>query len=107
MNLLLNAVQATDKKNSWIRVNARLDRSFETYLIVEIIDNGCGMEKKIREKIFEPFFTTKGSESGAGLGLFVSKILVEGLGGSIEVESRPGKGSTFRVILRCGATANQ
>jgi C4-dicarboxylate-specific signal transduction histidine kinase len=107
VNLLLNAVQATDKKNSCIRVNARQDRSFETCLIVEIIDNGCGMEKKIREKIFEPFFTTKGSESGAGLGLFVSKILVEGLGGSIEVESRPGKGSTFRVILRCGARANQ
>jgi signal transduction histidine kinase len=64
------------------------------------------MEEEIREKIFEPFFTTKGPESGAGLGLFVSKILVEGLSGSIEVESRPGKGSTFGVILRCQANTN-
>jgi signal transduction histidine kinase len=65
------------------------------------------MEEEIREKIFEPFFTTKGSESGAGLGLFVSKIIVEGLGGSIEVESRHGKGSSFRVLLRCKAKVNK
>ena len=107
VNLLINAIQATDKKNSWIRIDARQDRSLQSHLIVEISDNGCGMEEEIREKIFEPFFTTKGSESGAGLGLFVSKILVEGLGGSIEVESRPGKGSTFRVLFRCKAEANK
>ena len=106
VNLLINAVQATDKKNSWIKIDARQDRSLHSHLIVEISDNGCGMEEEIREKIFEPFFTTKGPESGAGLGLFVSKILVEGLSGSIEVESRPGKGSTFGVILRCQANTN-
>ena len=101
VNLLINAVQATDKKNSWIKINARHVRSLQSHLIVEISDNGCGMVKEIREKIFEPFFTTKKSKSSAGLGLFVSKILVEGLGGSIKVHSRPGKGSTFSIILPC------
>jgi C4-dicarboxylate-specific signal transduction histidine kinase len=101
VNLLINAVQATDKRNSWIRINARHVRSLQSHLIVEISDNGCGMVEEIREKIFEPFFTTKKSKRSAGLGLFVSKILVEGLGGSIKVKSRPGKGSTFSIILRC------
>jgi signal transduction histidine kinase len=61
-------------------------------------DNGCGMSEKIKKKIFEPFFTTKAS-MGTGLGLYVCNFLIASLGGSIDVESEPGKGSLFRVVL--------
>ena len=51
------------------------------------------------QKIFDPFFTTKSDAGGTGLGLYVTHNLVESLKGRIEVESEPGKGSIFRVIL--------
>jgi signal transduction histidine kinase len=106
VNLLINATQAMNKQDSWIKISAKQDRSIQSHLIIEISDNGCGMDEEIKGKIFEPFFTTKAFENSAGLGLFVCNILVQGLGGSIEVESRPGKGSTFRVILRCEQETN-
>jgi signal transduction histidine kinase len=67
--------------------------------VIEVSDNGCGMDEKTMEKIFDPFFTTKSSMMGTGLGLHVCRNLVERLGGYIEVESKPGEGSTFRVVL--------
>jgi two-component system, NtrC family, sensor histidine kinase HydH len=60
-------------------------------------DQGPGIPVEARREIFEPFFTTKGT--GTGLGLPISKKIIEGHGGSIEVESEPGKGATFRVRL--------
>jgi len=57
------------------------------------------MDEKIRGKIFEPFFTTKEEIKGRGLGLFVSKNLIEKLNGHISVESIAGRGSTFRLDL--------
>ncbi len=105
VNLLINAVQATNGQNSWVRIDAKQRNGLQGQVIVEISDNGCGIDEEIKGKIFEPFFTTKVSGTGAGLGLFVSKILVEGLGGSLEVESRLGEGSTFGVILRCEVKA--
>ncbi|MCK4471759.1 MAG: hypothetical protein KAW49_08230, partial [Anaerolineae bacterium] len=64
---------------------------------ISITDTGCGISEENIEKIFEPLFTTKAK--GIGLGLAVSKNLVEGNGGNIEVESEMGKGSTFTVGL--------
>ena len=57
------------------------------------------MDEKVMDKIFDPFFTTKPPSSGTGLGLYVSYTLVDALGGKIEVDSEPGKGSTFRIVL--------
>ena len=71
----------------------------EEALCIEVSDNGCGMDEVTREKAFEPLFTTKSPSDGFGLGLFVCKNILEGLGGSIEVESRPDEGTTFRVLL--------
>ena len=55
--------------------------------------------KRSRRKIFDPFFTTMSTAEGTGLGLYICHNLIQGLGGRIEVESEPGKGSRFMVIL--------
>jgi two-component system NtrC family sensor kinase len=80
-------------------ITARQANSLRSHLIIEVSDNGCGMNEKITGKIFEPFFTTKEEIKGSGLGLFVSKNLIEGLDGHISVESIAGRGSTFRLDL--------
>jgi signal transduction histidine kinase len=99
VNLLINAAQAVDGEDSWIMLSAKLGNTLQDHLIIEVSDNGCGMDEETREKIFDPFYTTKEDMKGSGLGLFVSKNLIEDLGGLIEVESKVGKGSTFRVTL--------
>jgi signal transduction histidine kinase len=80
-------------------LSVNLGNTQQDYLIIEVSDNGCGMDEKTREKIFDPFFTTKRGTKGSGLGLFVSKNLIEDLDGLIEAESKVGKGSTLRVTL--------
>jgi len=103
VNFLINAAQAADKKDSWVKLSVKQEKGiWRDHFIIEVSDNGCGMDIATREKIFDPFFTTKASGEGTGLGLFVTDSLVEVLGACIEVESNPGKGSTFKVILHKG-----
>ncbi len=71
----------------------------EEVLAVEIKDTGEGIPPSIRDRIFEPFFTTKGDKGGTGLGLALCRMLLSEMGGRIEVESRPGRGTLFRVLL--------
>jgi signal transduction histidine kinase len=99
VNLLINAAQAADKEVCWVRLSVKQGNSCRDHVVIEVSDNGCGMDEEIRGKLFEPFFSTKRLKSGTGLGLFVSHNLIKELGGRIEVESEPGRGSTFRVIL--------
>jgi putative PEP-CTERM system histidine kinase len=93
-NLILNANEATEdgaeilistgQKDGWVTLSVR--------------DSGCGMTKEFMERsLFTPFKTTK--KNGMGIGLFHSKMIVEAHGGRIEVESEPGSGTTFRVML--------
>ncbi|HYA13477.1 MAG TPA: PAS domain S-box protein [Syntrophales bacterium] len=98
INLLINAAQASDKEDSWIRLRVATGDKYPNRHVIEVSDNGYGMDEKIKEKIFDPFFTTKASV-GTGMGLYVCNTMVTGLGGHIEVESKPGRGSTFRVVL--------
>jgi len=100
VNLLLNAAKAVDNENSWVMVSAKLGNTQQDGLIIEVSDNGRGMDEKTREMIFDPFFTTRVQDDGSGLGLFVSKNLIEKMGGRIEVESNRGVGSTFRIVLQ-------
>ncbi len=99
INLLINAAHAADKPESMLRVSARSGNSWQDKLILEVADNGCGMDARTRGRIFEPFFTTKHDGTGTGLGLYVSKNLIEEMGGKIEVESQPGAGTVFRLHL--------
>ena len=102
INLLINAAQAFEKPldgNSIVHLIVSLDNSRENRLIIEVSDNGGGMDERTLEKIFTPFFTTKSSEGGIGLGLYIVQNLIEKMGGCIEVESKLGSGSNFRIIL--------
>ncbi len=99
LNLLVNAIQAVDKKDSWIKLIVSVVDGRQDQLCIEVSDNGCGMDEETRLKIFDPFFTTKSQVDGTGLGLYVCHTMVERLKARIEVESEPGKGSSFKLIL--------
>jgi len=97
-NIIRNAAQAIKGSGEiWVRVSkARGGVS------VDIRDTGEGMDKGRLKQIFNPFFTTKDPGKGTGLGLFIVKQIVERNGGNISVDSEPGKGTTFRILLRSG-----
>jgi two-component system NtrC family sensor kinase len=99
LNFLMNATQASDKHDSWIKLNVTVNNGERKHMSIEVSDNGCGIDKETQLKIFDPFYTTKSQGEGTGLGLYVCHTLVERLKGRIEVESEPGKGSVFRLIL--------
>ncbi|MHB8104924.1 MAG: ATP-binding protein [Dehalococcoidales bacterium] len=93
-NLISNAVQAMNGKSGEVDINTAAD---DDYLSVLFRDTGCGIPEENIQKIFEPLFTTK--PKGIGLGLAISKRLVEQNGGKIEVASQVGKGTTFTVKI--------
>ena len=93
--LKLTVDRAIEQKGS-ITVRTRL-RDGRAEIAIE--DTGCGIGQKDLPRIFDPFFTTKEVGKGTGLGLAVSHGIVEAHGGTIEVESTPGEGTTFRVLL--------
>ncbi|MBE9529656.1 MAG: PAS domain-containing protein [Proteobacteria bacterium] len=102
INLLINAANSFDQpvdENSRVDLVVSMDDSKENQLVIEVSDNGRGMDEKILEKIFDPFFTTNPSEEGTGLGMYIVHNLIEELGGRIQVESKLGEGSKFTVIL--------
>jgi O-6-methylguanine DNA methyltransferase len=70
-----------------------------TYVCIYVSDTGCGVNDDIRERIFDPFFTTKPKEQGTGLGLSSVYGIVGRSGGFVDMDSEPGKGTTFRIFL--------
>ncbi|MFM8979912.1 MAG: sensor histidine kinase [Planctomycetia bacterium] len=96
LNLLLNAADALPAQGGEVRVQVEA-RGPEAALVVA--DNGCGMDEETRLRCFDLFFTTKQVGEGTGLGLSVAHTIVSNHGGRIEVESRPGAGTTFTVLL--------
>jgi PAS domain S-box-containing protein len=100
MNLLVNAAQAIDGEGE-IVVSTSHDEKGDQ-VVVEITDNGRGIEPELLQRIFDPGFTTKGAGVGTGLGLSIVYQIVKDHGGTVGVESEPGKGTTFRVVLPVG-----
>lgn len=93
-NLILNAKEAV-AQNGEIQIATR---QINGHAVLSVSDNGCGMNPEfLSRSLFRPFQTTK--KNGLGIGMFQSKMIVEAHKGRIEVESEPGKGTTFRIYL--------
>jgi len=119
MNLLTNASDALEGKPGKIEVRARLVHELEArwdealgvrvgpgdWVLVQIEDNGVGMDEATRQRVFEPFFSTK--EHGHGLGLAACLGIVSSHGGALLLESEPGRGSSFSVVLPAAPAARQ
>lgn len=99
LNLVLNAIQAIAERaapGGELRITTRAD---DTHVHIEVEDNGPGMPPEVLERLFTPFFTTKPPGQGTGLGLSISHRIVTGMGGTITVDSRLGRGTRVRVSL--------
>ena len=95
LNLCVNAIQAMQERGGG-RLAVRARREGDA-VVVEVADTGPGIDPETRAHVFEPFYTTKAN--GTGLGLAIVRQAAEAHGGSVEVESAPGAGATFRVRL--------
>ena len=98
-NIVGNAIDACqiseNKDNGFVHI--KVDE-VDNVIIFEVTDNGCGMDYEVKNKVFTNFFTTKGT-GGTGLGLITTKKIVQEHGGTIKLESEPGQGSTFKILL--------
>jgi len=99
VNLILNAAQAADKEQSFVRLRVFHNPRNREEIVFEVTDNGCGMDEVTRKRVFDPFFTTKEGQEGTGLGLSISYAIVQDHNGSINIDSAPGKGTTMQVLL--------
>jgi len=91
-NLIINAIESIGKRGEIVVGLRRIGRT----IALELRDSGAGMDAATRDKVFEPYFSTK--ETGTGLGLPLTKRIIEDQGGTIEVWSEPGRGT--RIVLR-------
>ena len=101
LNLVSNAIDAcmsdeNEDKRHMVHVTTKREK--DGAVTLQVSDNGYGMDEEMRMQIFRTFFSTKGSK-GTGLGLLITQKIVQEHGGSIRVDSQPGKGSTFTIQL--------
>ncbi len=99
VNIIENAIEACleDRSGKAHRITFKITQDKDN-IIFEITDNGIGMAPEIKDNIFNLFYSSKG-QLGTGLGLFVTKQIIQQHEGSIQVESTPGKGTRFRVLM--------
>ncbi|MDU0459035.1 MAG: ATP-binding protein [Geobacteraceae bacterium] len=97
LNIIMNALQAMETDGGTLMVETSATSSER--VCIKITDSGPGMSEATVSKIFKPYFTTKKPGEGTGLGLFVTRTLVEQDGGSIEVASRTDAGTCFTILF--------
>ncbi|MEK7476328.1 MAG: ATP-binding protein [Candidatus Coatesbacteria bacterium] len=102
LNLIMNAVDALPHGGT-VTIRTREEK---TECVIEVRDDGVGMTEEVRRRCFEPFFTTKG-KGGSGLGLPMVAAILHRRGGSVRVESAPGRGTAFFVRLPLGSVAGR
>ena len=93
------SIRLTEKEITAVQHLPAVDLPIGRYLRLEVMDTGCGMDKKTRKMIFEPYFTTKDKSSGTGLGLAVVHGIVQSHEGNISVYSEPEQGTVFRLYF--------
>ncbi len=100
INIMVNALESMPDSGT-LTIKTDTCKKHNNCVTVCIADTGCGIRKELKDKIFEPFFTTKNKEGekGLGMGLAISKRIIEDHHGEINVESTVGKGTTFRICL--------
>ena len=95
LNLMTNAIDAIGSEGLIEVTSRRVD----SFIHVDVTDNGPGIPEDKQKKVFDPFFTTKETGKGTGLGLWVSYDIIAKMGGSIRIKSEAGKGTTFTVAV--------
>lgn len=95
-NVIHNALQAVHPTTG--RVSVRCGRE-NGMARIDVVDNGCGIPPENIQRVFEPFFTTKKEGKGTGLGLFITKQVVEDHEGRVEITSRSGEGTRVSILL--------
>jgi PAS domain S-box-containing protein len=103
LNIINNAIDACIEDENLLKkheVTIKTYKDEKNMICFEVRDNGCGMDDNTRKQLFTPMFSSKGGK-GTGLGLLVTGKLIEEHKGSIDIETSPGNGSTFRIKLPC------
>lgn len=97
LNLLKNALESIASEGT-VRISARKGPD-DGSVTIEVSDTGSGIDEALLPRVFDAFFTTKGVGKGSGLGLFITHEIIKENNGSIQVQSREGRGTTFTIIL--------
>src|SRR5690554_2467570 len=99
LNLIVNAAHAMSAETRPNNVVSVRTYAADEHALIEVRDNGSGITPEALARVFEPFYTTKEPDQGTGLGLFVSRDIVERFGGSLQLESEPGRGTCAIIRL--------
>jgi PAS domain S-box-containing protein len=110
LNLCTNAKHAIGENKGTIKISLSvcennadadlpLSPAIDACVVLEVADDGCGMDAETKKRIFDPFFTTKPKNKGTGLGLAVTHGIIQQHQGTIQVRSAPGQGTSFRIFL--------
>ncbi|MEJ2004092.1 MAG: HAMP domain-containing sensor histidine kinase, partial [Cyclobacteriaceae bacterium] len=97
-NLIGNAIKYHDvnQDEPFVQITSIIS---DNEIQLKVHDNGLGIEKELQEKVFEMFYRASATSDGSGLGLYIAREMVDNLNGRLELESEPGKGSLFTIIM--------